>query len=187
VSGTTGRRAVAGDTSCGERIAVTLELDGRGRADVATGDEFLDHLLELVVRHARFDLTIAIGDAREVCGDRVVESIAGALGRALRDALGAEQGIRRSGSATMPFDEALALVALDLSGRPYLAYDIDLAGVRIDAFDADLARRFLRALVDAAGITLHVRLLSGSDPQNIVDAVFEGLGEALRTACESLG
>jgi len=187
VSGASGRRAVAGDTSCGDRIAVTLELDGRGRADVATGDEFLDHLLELVVRHARFDLTIAIGDARQVCGDRVVESIAGALGRALREALGAEQGIRRAGSATMPFDEALALVALDLSGRPYLAYDIDLAGVRIDAFDADIARRFLRALVEAAGITLHVRLLSGSDPQNIVDAVFEGLGEALRTACESLG
>ena len=123
---------------------------------MATGDEFLDHLLELVARHARFDLTIAIGDAREACGDRVVESIAGALGRALRDALGAEQGIRRSGSATMPFDEALALVALDLSGRPYLAYDIDLAGVRIEAFDADLAGRFLRALADAAGITLHV-------------------------------
>jgi len=180
------RRATAGDTTCGDRIAVELVVDGAGRTDVATGDAFLDHLLELVARHARFDLTIAIGGARAACGDRVVESIAGALGRALHEALGDEQGVRRSGSATMPFDEALALVALDLSGRPFLAYDIDLAGVRIDGFDADLAGRFLRALVEAAGITLHVRLLSGSDPHHIVDAVFRGLGEALRTACESL-
>ncbi len=180
------RRAVAGDTTCGDRIAVELVVDGAGRTDVSSGDPFLDHLLELVSRHARFDLTIAIGDAREVCGDRVVESIAGALGRALREALGGERGIRRSGSATMPFDEALALVAVDLSGRPFLAYDIDLAGVRIDQFDADLAGRFLRALVEAAGVTLHVRLLSGSEPHHIVDAVFEGLGEALRTACETL-
>ena len=94
--------------------------------------------------------------------------------------------MRRSGSVAMPFGEALALVALDLSGRPYLAYDVDFAGVRIDEFDADLARRFLRALVEAAGMTLHVRLLSGSDPHHIVDAVFAGLGEALRTACERL-
>jgi imidazoleglycerol-phosphate dehydratase len=180
------RRAEAGDTSCGDRIAVTLVIDGGGYADVSSGDAFLDHLLEMVARHARFDLTISTGDARAVCGDRVVESIAGALGHALREALGAEQGIRRSGSATMPFDEALALVALDLSGRPYLAYDIDLTGVRIDDFDADLAGRFLLALVEAAALTLHVRLLSGSDPHHIVDAVFEGLGEALRTACETI-
>jgi imidazoleglycerol-phosphate dehydratase len=180
-----GRRAVAGDPTGGAGVVVDLVLDGEGRADVSTGDAFLDHLLELAARHARFDLTITRADAR-AAGGSVVESIAGALGRALAEALGDERGVRRSGSATMPFDEALALVALDLSGRPYLAYDIDFAGVRIDEFDADLARRFLRALVEAAGITLHVRLLSGSDPHHIVDAVFEGLGEALRTACESL-
>ncbi len=181
-----GRRAEAGDTSCGDRIAVSLVVDGGGRVDVSSGDALLDHLLELAARHARFDLTIAIGDARDACGDRVVESIAGALGRALAEALGDERGIRRLRLGDHALREALALVALDLSGRPYLAFDIDFAGVRIDEFDADLAGRFLRALVEAAGITLHVRLLSGSDPHHIVDAVFEGLGEALRTACESI-
>ena len=179
-----GRRAVADDPS-GAGIAVDLVVDGKGRADVSSGDAFIDHLLGLAARHARFDLTITRADPR-AAGGSVVESIAGALGRALAEALGDERGVRRSGSVAMPSGEALALVALDLSGRPYLAYDVDFAGVRIDEFDADLARRFLRALVEAAGMTLHVRLLSGSDPHHIVDAVFAGLGEALRTACERL-
>ncbi len=184
VTAAPGRRAVADDPS-GAGIAVDLVVDGNGRADVSSGDAFIDHLLGLAARHARFDLTITRADPR-AAGGSVVESIAGALGRALAEALGDERGVRRSGSVAMPSGEALALVALDLSGRPYLAYDVDFAGVRIDEFDADLARRFLRALVEAAGMTLHVRLLSGSDPHHIVDAVFAGLGEALRTACERL-
>ena len=178
------RRAaiVEGD---GADVRVELAVDGAGRAVVATGDSVLDHLLELTARQARFDLTIARAEPRGADGG-AVEHIAGALGRALVGALGDPRGVRRCGSATMPCDEALALVAVDLSGRPYLAYDLDLSGVRIGRFDADLARRFLRALVEAAGITLHVRLLSGRDPHHIVDAVFEGFGEALRTACEIL-
>ena len=191
------RRAAIGDESDGEgAIRIEIVLDGHGRAAVATGDAFLDHLLGLTARHAEFDLTVGVGAASlgagggsDVEGDAEsgagsdVEAVAVAVGRALRAALGEGQAIRRFGWATVPVAEALALVALDLSSGPFLAYDIDFSGVRIEAFDADRAGRFLRALVDAAGITLHVRLLSGSDPHNIVDAVFEGLGEALRTAC----
>lgn len=179
------RRAVIGDEGSGEdAIRIEVVLDGHGRAAVATGDAFLDHLLGLTARHADFDLTVGVGTAsRAGSGEGDVEAVAVAVGRALRAALGEGQTIRRFGWATVPVVEALALVALDLSSGPFLAYDIDFSGVRIEAFDADRVGRFLRALVDAAGITLHVRLLSGSDPHNIVDAVFEGLGEALRTAC----
>ena len=179
------RRAAIGDEGSGEGdIRIEVVLDGHGRAAVVTGDAFLDHLLGLTARHADFDLTVGVGTASLAAdGESDVEAIAVAVGRALRAALGEGQTIRRFGWATVPVAEALALVALDLSSGPFLAYDIDFSGVRIEAFDADRAGRFLRALVDAAGITLHVRLLSGSDPHNIVDAVFEGLGEALRTAC----
>lgn len=170
----------------GGEVSVRLTIDGHGRVELVTGDTFVDHLLGLAARHARFDLTIASGGGAAGAPPGV-EDVAAALGRGLREALGgAGGGIRGAGSATMPCCEALALVAVDLSARAYLAYDVDLAGVRIDEFDADLAGRFLGALVTAAGITLHVRLLSGSDPHHIVDAVFEGLGEALRTASETL-
>jgi imidazoleglycerol-phosphate dehydratase len=179
------RRAVIGaESSDGAAINVEIVLDGHGRAGVATGDAFLDHLLGLAARHADFDLTVTVGAASAAAaGESDVEAVALAVGHALRAALGDRQTVRRFGWATLPVAEALALVALDVSSGPFLAYDIDLSGVRIEAFDADRAGRFLRALVDAAGITLHVRLLSGSDPHNVVDAVFEGLGEALRTAC----
>ena len=183
------RRAVIGDEDRGEgAVRIEIVLDGHGRAAVATGDAFLDHLLGLTARHADFDLTVGAGPASLAGGgeseaEEAVEAVAVAVGRALRGALGEGQAIRRFGWATVPVAEALALVALDLSSGPFLAYDIDFSGVRIEAFDADRAGRFLRALVDAAGVTLHVRLLSGSDPHNIVDAVFKGLGEALRTAC----
>jgi imidazoleglycerol-phosphate dehydratase len=177
------RRAQVGGAGSVDDVRVEIALDGRGRADVATGDTFLDHLLGLCARHADFDLTVTTGARGAVAGRSDVEGVARAVGGALRTALGDQRAIRRFGWATVPVAEALALVALDLSGGPYLAYDVDLSGVRIEAFDADRVGRFLRALVDAADITLHVRLLSGSDPHNIVDAVFKGLGEALRTAC----
>jgi imidazoleglycerol-phosphate dehydratase len=176
--------AVTLDGARGGEVGARLTVEGAGIVEIATGDALVDHLLEMAARRARFDLAITTGDGKGGVPD--VEDVATALGRALREALDAGGGIRGAGSATMPCREALALVALDLSGRAYLAYDVDLAGVLIDEFDADLAGRFLRALVEAAGMTLHVRLLSGSDPHHIVDAVFEGLGEALRTACETL-
>ncbi len=178
------RAAVTLSAARGGEVGARLTLEGEGIVEIATGDALVDHLLELAARRARFDLSIAIGGDGGAAPD--VEDIATAFGRALREALGAGGGIRGAGSATMPCREALAMVALDLSGHAYLAYDVDLAGVRIHEFDADLAGRFLRALVEAAGITLHVRLLSGSDPHHIVDAVFEGLGGALGAACETL-
>ena len=176
--------AVGPEAGDGGEVVVRLTIEGAGRVELATGDALVDHLLGLAARRARFDLAIAAGAGAQAAAPRV-DDVGAAVGRALREALGAGEGIRGAGSATMPCAEALALVALDLSGRAYLAYDVDLAGVRIDEFDADLAGRFLHALVAAAGMTLHVRLLSGSDPHHIVDAVFEGLGEALRMACET--
>ena len=170
----------------GRRRASSSPSTATAAPTVSTGDAFLDHLLELAARHARFDLTITTGRRRgRRRSRRRRTSPTPSAGRCARPwaTSAASAGPARP---PCPVDEALALVALDLSGRPYLAYDVDLAGVRIDEFDADLAGRFLRALVEAAGITLHVRLLSGSDPHHIVDAVFEGLGEALRTACETL-
>ena len=176
------RAAVTIDAGRGGEVGARLTLEGDRRVAIESGDALIDHLLGLAARRARFDLAITTDGS---AGAPEVEDVATAFGRALREALGAGGDIRGAGSATMPCREALALVALDLSGRPYLAYDLDLVGVLIDEFDADLAGRFLRALVEAAGITLHVRLLSGSDPHHIVDAVFEGLGEALRAACET--
>ena len=176
--------AVTLDAGRGGEVGARLDLEGDGHVDITSGDALIDHLLGLTGRRARFDLAITAAGGADAAPD--VEDVATAFGRALREALDAGGGVRGAGSAIMPCREVLALVALDLSGRAFLAYDVDLSGVRIDEFDADLAGRFLRALVEAAGITLHVRLLSGSDPHHIVDAVFEGLGEALRAACEPL-
>ena len=175
--------AVTVDAGRGGEVGASLTLEGDRRVEIDSGEALVDHLLGLTARRARFDLSITTAGAAD--GAPEVEDVATAFGRALREALGAGDDVRGAGSATMPCREALALVALDLSGHAYLAYDLDLVGVLIDEFDADLAGRFLRALVEAAGITLHVRLLSGSDPHHIVDAVFEGLGEALRAACET--
>lgn len=181
------RRAEVRRTTTETDITLTLDLDGTGRADVATGIGFLDHMLELFAHHGRFDLTVMAGGDLHVDGHHTVEDIGLALGQALREALGDKRGIRRYGSFLLPMDEALALVALDLSGRPYLAHDLQLAGVRIGEFDGDLTPHFLRSLATQSGMTLHVRLLAGSDAHHIVEAVFKAFARALAQACERHG
>jgi imidazoleglycerol-phosphate dehydratase len=141
-------------------------------------------MLDLFAHHGRFDLVVDAQGDLQVDGHHTVEDIGLAFGEALREALGDRAGVRRFGSATVPMDEALALVSIDLSGRPFLAYDLDLTGVRIGEFDADLAGHFFRSIVNASAITLHVRLLSGTDPHHIVEAVFKGFARALAEACE---
>ncbi len=163
-------------------IVVELGLDGPRKAEVDTGIGFLDHMFDLFAHHSGFALTVKASGDLGVDGHHTVEDIGLALGQALREALGEKRGIARFGSAVVPMDEALALVAVDLSGRPYLAYDLDLSGVRIGEFDADLASHFFQSLVNQAGCTLHVRLLSGSDPHHIVEAVFKGVARALAKA-----
>jgi len=168
-------------------ISLSLYLDGEGKADVTTGIGFLDHMLELFAHHGRFDLTVKAGGDLHVDGHHTVEDIGLALGQALREAVGDKRGIRRYGSFLLPMDEALALVALDLSGRPYFVHDLQLSGVRIGEFDADLTPHFLRSLATQSGMTLHVRLLAGSDAHHIVEAVFKAFARALAQACELHG
>jgi len=168
-------------------VEVRLDLDGAGRTDVGTGIGFFDHMLELLGRHAGFDLTVRAEGDLEVDQHHTVEDVGLALGAALRQALGEKRGIRRYGFFLLPMDEALAQIALDLSGRPYLVYDLELSGVQIGGFDADLTGHFLRSLATEAGMTLHVRLLAGTDPHHVVEAVFKGLARALAVACERHG
>lgn len=183
----TTRRAEVRRTTSETDIALTLDLDGDGRAEVATGIGFLDHMLELFARHGRFDLTVRAKGDLDVDGHHTTEDIGLALGQALKDALGEKRGIRRYGFYLLPMDEALAMVSLDLSGRPYFAHDLRLTGVRAGDFDADLTAHFLRSVATQSGMTLHVRLLAGSDTHHIVEAVFKGFARALSQACERHG
>lgn len=180
----TQRRADVRRTTNETDVTLALVLDGSGTADVHTGIGFLDHMLELFAHHGGFDLAVkAVGDL-EVDGHHTVEDIGLTLGQALAEALGDKRGIRRYGSFLLPMDEALAMVAIDLSGRPFFAHDLQLAGVRIGAFDGDLAAHFFRSLAMQAGLTLHIRLLAGGDAHHIVEAVFKGVARALAQACE---
>lgn len=164
-------------------VELTLTLDGTGEASVSTGIGFLDHMLQLFAHHGRFDLAVRASGDLEVDGHHTVEDIGLVLGQAFDEALGDRHGIRRYASCTLPMDEALVLVAVDISGRPYLVHDLRLDGVRLGSFDAQLTGHFLRSLATRAGITLHVRLLCGEDPHHIVEAVFKGLARALAEAC----
>ncbi len=163
-------------------VSVTLGLDGGTVRDISTGIGFLDHMLDLFAAHGRFDLQVkAVGDL-QTGGHHTVEDVGICLGSALAQALGDNRGIVRYGSVQLPMDEALALVSMDISGRPYLAYNVDLSPANIGGFDLDLALEFFQALVNNARITLHVRLLAGSNPHHIIEAVFKGFGRALDQA-----
>jgi imidazoleglycerol-phosphate dehydratase len=183
----TERRAEVQRTTSETDIALTLVVDGSGAAEVSTGIGFLDHMLELFAHHGRFDLTVRASGDLDVDGHHTVEDVGLALGEALREALGDKRGIRRYGSFLLPMDEALAMVALDLSGRPYFVHDLQLAGVRLGEFDAGLTAHFLHSLATQSGMTLHVRLLAGSDAHHIVEAVFKAFARALAEACERHG
>lgn len=181
------RHATVKRTTSETDISLSLTLDGEGRAEIATGIGFLDHMLTLFAHHGRFDLTVQASGDLYVDGHHTVEDVGLALGDALREALGDKRGIRRYGSCLLPMDESLAQVALDLSGRPFFAHDLRLSGVRIGEFDAGLTPHFLRSLATQAGMTLHARLLAGSDAHHIIEAVFKGFARALADACERHG
>jgi imidazoleglycerol-phosphate dehydratase len=181
------RHATVKRTTSETDISLSLTLDGEGRAEIATGIGFLDHMLTLFAHHGRFDLTVQASGDLYVDGHHTVEDVGLALGDALREALGDKRGIRRYGSCLLPMDESLAQVALDLSGRPFFAHDLRLSGVRIGEFDAGLTPHFLRSLATQAGMTLHARLLAGSDAHHIIEAVFKGFARALADACDRHG
>jgi len=163
-------------------VTLSLSLDGRGEWHCATGVPFLDHMLSHVAAHGLLDLDVTAQGDTEVDDHHTVEDVGILFGQALREALGDKRGICRYGSQIMPMDEALVLVALDLSGRGLLVYDVALPGARVGQFDTELVPEFLRALANNAGLTLHVQLIHGQNTHHIVEAIFKGLGRALRQA-----
>jgi len=163
-------------------VTLSLSLDGRGEWHCATGVPFLDHMLSHVAAHGLLDLDVTARGDIEVDDHHTVEDVGILFGQALREALGDKRGICRYGSQIMPMDEALVLVALDLSGRGLLVYDVALPGARVGQFDTELVPEFLRALANNAGLTLHVQLIHGQNTHHIVEAIFKGLGRALRQA-----
>ena len=177
-----GRTASVVRTTKETDVRLTLALDGRGRYEVATGVPFLDHMLELFARHGFFDLTVQAKGDLHVDHHHTVEDVGLVLGQALREALGDKEGIRRFGEAAVPLDEALVQTVVDLSGRPFLVYDVTLAQQKIGQFDVELIHDFLLALVNQAGMNLHVRMLSGRNPHHVVEATFKGLARALDAA-----
>ena len=163
-------------------VEVELDLDGTGAATATTGIPFFDHMLEQLGKHARFDLRVLAEGDLEVDLHHTVEDVGILLGECLREALGEKAGVRRFASALVPLDEALVQVALDLSGRPFLVYEVDPVVEWIGTFDVQLCEEFWRALTVASAITLHLRSLSGRNGHHVIEASFKGVAGALRDA-----
>lgn len=164
-------------------VDLTIDLDGKGRTDITTGIGFFDHMLNLFGAHGRFDLVVNCEGDIQVDGHHTVEDIGIALGQAVSKALGDKRGITRYGTFFLPMDETLAMVSLDISGRPYLVYDAggDMAPM-IGQYDTELTEEFLRAFAFNAGITLHVKIMYGTNSHHKVEAIFKALGRALHRA-----
>jgi imidazoleglycerol-phosphate dehydratase len=163
-------------------ITVDLTLDGHGDASATTGIPFFDHMLEQLGKHGGFDLSIEAHGDLEIDTHHTIEDTGIVVGTAVKHALGDKVGVRRFASGLFPLDEALVQVALDLSGRPYLTYEIDPVSEWIGTFDPQLAEEFWRAFVQAAGITLHLRSLSGRNGHHVIEASFKGVARCLRDA-----
>ncbi len=163
-------------------VAVSLEVDGEGIAKAATGIPFFDHMLEQLGKHAGFDLTVEATGDLEVDLHHTVEDVGIVVGAALKQSLGDKAGVRRFASVSVPLDEALVDVALDLSGRPFLVYDVDPISEWIGTFDPQLTEEFWRAFAGAAGVTLHIRSVSGRNGHHVIEASFKGVARALRDA-----
>jgi imidazoleglycerol-phosphate dehydratase len=176
--------AVQRKTGETEVEVLKFDLDGTGKNRVETGIPFFNHLLELFAKHGRFDLEITATGDIEVDFHHLVEDTGIVMGMALKNAMGDKRGIRRYASVHIPMDEALVRVCIDLSGRPFLSYHVDVTEPAILHFDAQLAEEFFRAFVHAADITLHLDLIRGRNAHHIVEAAFKGFGVALRDATE---
>jgi imidazoleglycerol-phosphate dehydratase len=163
-------------------IELDLEVDGSGAASATTGIPFFDHMLEQLGKHGGFDLRIRATGDLEVDTHHTVEDVGIVLGTALKEALGDKAGVRRFANSLVPLDEALLQVALDLSGRPFLVYEVDPIAEWIGTFDPQLAEEFWRAFAFGAGITLHIRSLAGRNGHHVIEASFKGVARALRDA-----
>ena len=164
------------------QVRLALVLDGAGRGTRATGVGFFDHMLDLLARHGRLDLDLAVTGDLQTGAHHTVEDTAIVLGRALDEALGDRAGITRYGAATIPMDEARASCAIDVSGRPYTLFEAALPPGRTGGFDHELAEEFFRAFANAAKLTLHLRVETGSNAHHMIEAAFKAFARALRAA-----
>ena len=166
-------------------ISVEIALDGTGAYDNRTGVGFFDHMLDQLARHSLIDITVTCAGDTHIDDHHTVEDVGIALGQALGRALGDKRGIRRYGSCLLPMDDALVRAALDLSGRPYLVWDVDLPTDRIGTFECELVREFFQALSTHGGLTLHVTALAGINSHHMAEAAFKAVARSLRAAIES--
>ena len=178
------RKAVIERITKETQIKLSLDIDGSGEARVCTSVPFLDHMLNLFARHGLFDLEVEAKGDIDIDFHHTVEDIGIVLGEALKQALGDKQGIRRYGQATVPMDETLASVAVDLSGRPYLVYNVRLPKVKIGDFDVELAREFFQALTNNLAANLHINVMYGDNVHHILEACFKALARALDNATQ---
>lgn len=180
----TPRRAEIARATSETRIRATLDLDGSGASEIATGIGFLDHMLTALARHGMLDLTVEAQGDLHIDFHHTTEDVGIVLGQAVRKALGEKRGIRRYGHAVVPMDEALVEAAIDISGRPFLAWDVTFARDKIGEMDTELFEEFFRAFAFNAGITLHVIQKAGSNAHHIAEGAFKALARALRAAVE---
>jgi imidazoleglycerol-phosphate dehydratase len=165
-------------------IKVELELDGSGKAEVETGMPFLNHMLDSFSRHGLFDLKLKAKGDIEVDYHHTVEDVGLALGQAFKESLGDKQGIRRFGEASCPLDETLAKVVVDLSGRPYLSYNVKIRPGRVGNFDTDLPHEFFAAFANQLGMNLHIDVVRGENPHHIIEACFKAFARAMDMATQ---
>jgi imidazoleglycerol-phosphate dehydratase len=163
-------------------ICVKFDLDGKGNSDISTGIPFIDHMLKLMVVHGYFDCEISANGDIEIDYHHTVEDLGICLGMAVNKCLGEKKGIRRYGQATVPMDEAMSSVVIDISNRPFLAYRVEVNNSKTGSFDIALLEEFFRAFVNYSGITMHVDMVSGRDPHHIAESVFKAFGKALDMA-----
>jgi imidazoleglycerol-phosphate dehydratase len=166
------------------RITVRIDLDGTGKAVLATGVPFLDHMLDQIARHGAVDLEVRAEGDTHIDDHHTVEDVGITLGQAFAKALGDKKGIRRYGHAYVPLDEALSRVVVDFSGRPGLHYFVTYTRARIGSFDVDLAREFFQGFVNHAGVSLHIDNLRGNNAHHQCETIFKAFGRALRMAAE---
>ena len=165
-------------------ITLRLGLDGPGPVKIATGIGFLDHMLELLAKHGALALKVEAKGDLQVDLHHTVEDVGICFGQAIKESLGDKAGVRRYGSAIVPMDDALVLAAIDLSGRPHLAYDFDLRRRKVQDFEAELVEEFFRAIANSAGMNLHLRQLAGRNTHHLIEAGFKAFARALREAVE---
>ena len=176
------RRAEMERKTAETQISIKLNLDGEGKCDIATGIGFLDHMLTLLGKHSFMNLTVTAKGDLEVDSHHTVEDIGIVLGEALQEALGDKAGIHRYGNCFIPMDETLAQACLDFSGRPFLVFGAEIPKIKLGNYDAEMTEEFFRAVAMHCGLTLHIRVLYGSNVHHIIEAVFKAFARAVAEA-----